>query len=287
MANDEFVIYTETNFYTCVLDKSDTGNAGERVVITEGNQQDYSNILIDRVDLPFDSPFLEFPNELFEIFKNLKEIVAKSANLERIGKLIDCENLVHLDVSHNSLKELSLGNIEDCLNLERIQAAHNQITHLESGFLLKFKNFEILDISHNRLMELKMDTLLTDSSSDCLYFYLDHNPIERIVGVLSASKVELYLQNCQVRSIDIKFLDDFTEKGGTIDFTGNKCVNGKFKLGPGEIESFKRSLASCIENFKSSVVEVFDIAVLRNPHVSTSRDIKIGRLICKPDFEFS
>jgi hypothetical protein len=104
-ATTDFVIYSEDHYYMCAYNATKTN--GERVIMLGDPGQFYKSSLIYQIELPTVG-FSKIPKELFEIFVNLREVIARNAGLRRIGNLRDCGSLIHLDVSSNQLKDLPL-----------------------------------------------------------------------------------------------------------------------------------------------------------------------------------
>lgn len=271
----------------------------EKVTISGTHIGNYKDADVVRVIFMYSS-LSHIPNEIFDKFENLRVLDAPSSNLQTIGELRNCRNLLIFDVSNNKLLEIPGRSITNCFSLQSIEASFNLISALEPGLLMKFKYLVNLNLIGNQIKELKDGALYRANNNQHASFYFSYNPLQKIEGNLNAtvSFSSLNFLECNLISIDPSFLDGFTGQIGELDFRGNRCINEKFKnVNSGNIGRVRESLRKCFDNFVPSETETPTLPPATKPPATTTVTTtiptteptprpptsNIGKLICKLD----
>jgi hypothetical protein len=264
--------------YHCRIENARINSINDQITITGNHIGNFNDAQVQRV-LFISSWITHIPNEIFEKFQNLRHFDAPSTNLQKIGELKNCRSLLKLDVSRNRLPQLTRKSIQNCNKLQSIDASFNLISDLEPGFLLKFPDLTNLNLIGNRIKELKEGSLLRANNNPGFTLSFGHNPLERLEGSVDVEANFAYLnfQECNLLSVDPRFLDKFNGQITTLDMRGNRCVNTQFgNVNSGFASRVRELLKDCFGNFEPRPTLPTTQQTTPYPPVP-----QIGRMVCR------
>ncbi len=243
----EFEGTPQSSNYTCIFRNAIVQN-NEAVTVNRYHANGWTDQQI--YFLRFEqSKLSHIPNEVFDTFPNLKYLYASNDQLQKIGKLRNCNSLLQFYFVNNQLKELPADSISACKNLQVINVHGNQITRLEPGLLTNFKNFKVLNMKFNKIRELEPRSLETLPTSLTKEFYFNNNPLEKINSSFDkTAKISwMSFANCNISKLPESFLDGLQGSISNLDFRNNICVNQNFvDVTRDRVDFVKSSLQNCL-----------------------------------------
>lgn len=236
-ANCEFS-GSSTSDYKCTISHLFIDNFDEQVTISGTHLAGYDDSSV--VTVSFENTIIFFiPPEFCRKFKNLKNLLAESVNLQKMD-LKNCENLEVIDVIGNKIKYLDL----------------NNLSHL--------KNLKKLDIFWNRQLTTIEGSVNSTAFIERLQFY-----------------------DCNISSVDPKFLYGFTGRIEYLEFGSNPCISKSYKY-VSAVTAFdvREDLQACFQNFIPSNT-VPTIATEGTTSIFTTtmnpEEPEIGKMVCRRD----
>lgn len=112
--------------------------------------------LLQKLDLSFNPARANF-KELFHYAQNLKELDLSNAAISSIPHL-PLPNLIHLNLSHNTIETLSKSYIKDLKRLKYLDLSYNQLKHIPIHIWFHLPLLKSLDISYNPIKEILIST---------------------------------------------------------------------------------------------------------------------------------
>lgn len=191
-----------------------------------------------------------------ESFKNLRFFTAGSNLIENIPEILSAlgPSIEYLDLSGNSLGQLSVGTFQKFTNLRRLNLSDTKLHDFDFEAVKTSNKLIELDISNNNLKIVKNPTAL--ESKRLTYFNANGNQIENIseiiqhlsstiefldvsgnsVGTLNATTFDklkslrrLYLSNTSLSIVDVNPFDQLT-KLHTLEINYNNLKHLNFSM---------------------------------------------------------
>ncbi|EDV95726.1 leucine-rich repeat-containing protein 15 [Drosophila grimshawi] len=136
-------------------------------------------------------------NNISEIYMHqalqLETLELRGNRLTSIANITNLTSLLHLDISYNPIKPLSVSTFDQLKRLRNLYIRSNGIRALQFGMFSKQKYLEILDLSFNNLTSLNLD-LFVPYLTSLKQFFVDGNALSELQGNRSFSQAFPLLQ---------------------------------------------------------------------------------------------
>ncbi|KAL7026929.1 hypothetical protein ACKWTF_005238 [Chironomus riparius] len=216
---------TRLEIYTCFISEQ-TINDPEYIIKATPHDEFVTGVAID------DNNKVKFlPQNIGEIFPNLKHLSAKHNSIENVPSLNNLENVKTLDLSDNGLKIIDPEVLKRLPLLEDLNLSGNQIPLFINSTFDNLPNLKTLDISRNNIAELSPE--IFNKLPELQKVSLDNNELTELPEKIFNKNPKLQVVNLNGNKINRISPETFENLPnlGEVNLEENPCINGVYKSG--------------------------------------------------------
>jgi Leucine-rich repeat (LRR) protein len=146
--------------YTCILKKFELEENDEIFIYGDHdagkNDFDVAGVVFEY------SRVTAIPGEVFQTFRNMREINVEFTELHYLRPLKDCGKLEKLKASHNNIERIDHRTFANCSELQFIDLSYNKIQKLLASSFSANRKIQEIDLSHNLIKKIESCELFQD-----------------------------------------------------------------------------------------------------------------------------
>lgn len=181
------------------------------------------------------SSLRSFPNQIFDIFTDLKILDISRSELQEL-EILQRVELEWLDASQNNIQNLSINSFANTPSLIYLYLSRNRISTLNSHLFDSLTDLQVLDLSHNNLKDVVDNSLFTKLSALKFLLLNNNNKLNEFRANLAHSEdlIKLDLSNNQIKQWTF-----FLSSSGKVNLDFSNAIKMKHEIDGNHVTTLK------------------------------------------------